>query len=105
MDPVITQRHCDIAPDLRDRAAVLLQRLGRLAGRTTEAAAVFSLENSLAGVELRLGRPGEPVLVAQADGPDHRSALDLAGKRLRGRIARASGRTRGTRHAPELPPV
>ena len=105
MDPVITQRHCDIAPDLRGRAAVMLQRLGQLAGRTTEAAAVFSLASGRAGVELRLDRPGEPVLVSRADAADHRSALDLAAKRLRGRIARASGRTRGTRHAPELPRV
>lgn len=105
MDPVIMQRHCAIAPDLQERAISTLQRLGRLAGRATDAAVVFSLEAGLAGVELRLDVPGDPVLVARADAPDHRTALDQAGRRLRAQVSRASGRSRGTRHVTELPPA
>jgi ribosome-associated translation inhibitor RaiA len=105
MDPVITARHCDIAPELRDRAVTILQRLGRLAGRPTDAAAVFSVGAGLAGAELRLDAPGDPVLVARADAADHRTALDLAEKRLRRQVARVSGRTRDARHSTELPQV
>ena len=103
MDPVITLRHCDIAPDLRDRAISTLHRLGHLAGRPTNAAAVFSAAGGLAGVELRLDAPGGPLIVARANAADHRTALDRAEERLRRQVARVSGRTRVARHSAELP--
>jgi len=103
MDPVITVRHCDIAPDLRDRVLSILQRIGRLAGRPTDATAVFSAAGGLAGVELRLDAAGGPLLVARANAGDHRTALDRAEERLRRQVARVSGRLRGARHSSELP--
>ena len=103
MDPVITLRHCEIAPELRDRALSILQRLGRLAGRPTDAAAVFSAAGGRAAVELRLDAPRGRLRVARANAADHRTALDRAEERLRRQVARTSGRTRVARHSAELP--
>jgi len=105
MDTVLTARHCEIAPELRERAAAVLERLGALAGRAVEGAAVFSLDAGLAGVELRLNAPGRAPLVAAAGAADHRTALDRAEEKLKTQVARASGRSRGGRHSAELPQV
>ena len=44
MDPVITARHCDVTPELRRRAAAIVQRISAFAGRPMETSVVFGVE-------------------------------------------------------------
>ncbi len=102
MDPAITARHCDITDALRDRATTVLERLGQLAERPMETAVTFDVDAGRPVVELRLHVARGEVMVASADGADHRSALDRAEEKLRKQIERAAGRARDVRHTSEL---
>lgn len=83
MRVTITQRHCAIPDDLRARARELFTRLEKVARRPQTAQVIFSADHGASGVELRLHAGRGRVLVAAAEGADHRSALDRAGARLR----------------------
>jgi ribosome-associated translation inhibitor RaiA len=102
MDPVITARHCDVTPELRQRAADVVQRISLLAGRPMETSAVFDVEAGTSIVELRLHVAQGDVFIARGDGPDHATALDRAEEKLRSQVDRAVGRIRGERHSAEL---
>jgi ribosome-associated translation inhibitor RaiA len=99
MDPVITARHCDISADLRTRALSIAERLGAVARRPMESAVVFDTVGNRSTAELRLHLAQGDVLVAGADGPDHRTALDRAEAKLRTQLGRAARRFRSARHA------
>jgi len=86
MRVTITQRHCDIPDDLRARARELVTRLVKAARRSEAAQVIFSDDHGAAAVELRLHAGRGRLLVATADGADHRSALDRAAARLRRQI-------------------
>lgn len=98
MRTTITTRHTEIAPPLRDRATLVMGRLASLGTRATEASVVFGLEAGRSTAELRLHAVGGAVLVAAADGPDHRTALDRAEGKLRRQLIRATGKPRARRH-------
>lgn len=99
MQTTITTRHCDIAEPLRERAELVLARLAALSDRATEATAIFDLESVRYAVELRLHAAGGKVLVATADGPDHRTALDRAEGKLRRQLVRSAAKPRARRHS------
>lgn len=97
MQTTITARHCEISDPLRDRAVTVMERLGGLASRAMEMTVVFDTEGTQQTVELRLHLGGGDILVAGAEGADHRTALDRAEERLRRQVERASERPRRTR--------
>ena len=102
MDPVITARHCEVTPELRQRAAGIVQRISLVAGRPMETSVVFDVEAGTSIAELRLHVAHGDVFMARGDGPDHATALDRAEAKLRSQVERAAGRVRGGRHSAEL---
>lgn len=98
MRTTITGRHVTVDEALRTRATQLLERLGGLTGRAVEATAVFDIVAGHPAAELRLQCAGGPMLVASADGTEHRSALDRAGGRLRRQVTSFTSRARRVRH-------
>lgn len=99
----VTTRHCDIADPLRQRATLVLDRLAALSDRATEATVVFDVEAGRQTAELRLQAAGGQVLVATADGPDHRTALDRAEAKLRRQLVRRVAKPRARRHTGSTP--
>jgi ribosomal subunit interface protein len=97
MQPTITARHCEISDALRDRAITVVERLGNLMSRSMESAVVFDTDATQQTVEIRLHIPRGEVLVARAEGSDHRTALDRAEERLRHQLERVANRPRRTR--------
>jgi ribosome-associated translation inhibitor RaiA len=62
-----------------------------------EMTVVFDTEGIRQMVELRLHVGAGDILVASAEGPDHRTALDRAEDKLRRQVERASERPRRAR--------
>jgi ribosome-associated translation inhibitor RaiA len=102
MDPVITARHCEVTPELRQRAAAIVQRISLFAGRPMETSVVFGLEAGQSIAELRLHIARGDVFIARGEGSDHATALDRAEEKIRKQVERAAGRTRDVRHSAEL---
>jgi ribosome-associated translation inhibitor RaiA len=102
MDPVITARHCDVPPELRQRAVAIIERVSAIAGRPMETAVVFDVEASQSTAELRLHVAQGDVFIARGEGPDHGTALDRAEEKLRKQLERSAGRMRGARHSAEM---
>ena len=102
MDPVITARHCEVTPELRRRAAEIVQRISLLAGRPMETSVVFDVEAGQSTAELRLHVAQGDVFIAGGDGPDPGTALDRAEETLRSQVDRAAGRMRDVRRSAEL---
>ena len=97
MQTTITARHCEISDLLRARAVTVTERLGGLASRAMDMAVVFDTEGIRQTVELRLHLAAGDILVATAEGSDHRTALDRAEEKLRRQVERASERPRRAR--------
>jgi ribosome-associated translation inhibitor RaiA len=98
MIPVtVAARHCDIAPDLRDRAEVIARRLAHVTPFAREASVVFDAGSQQGLVELRLHLAGGRILVASAEAPEHRTGLDLAEGRLRHQLERPAAHVRRKR--------
>jgi ribosomal subunit interface protein len=97
MQTTVTARHCEISELLRERAISVVERLGSLARRPTEAAVVFGTDGLQQIAEIRLHLSRGEVLVARGNAADHRSALDRAEEKLRRQVARAAGRPRRAR--------
>jgi len=98
MQITVTTRHCDIADALRDRSDLVMTRLAALSDGAQDATVVFGVEAGRQTAELRLTTRGGPVLVATADGPDHRTALDRAEAKLRRQLLRTTAKPRARRH-------
>ena len=95
MIPVtVAARHCDIGTDLRERAEAIAQRLAGLTPFAREAAVVFDTGPLDGQVELRLHLAGGRVLVASAEAPEHRTALDQVESRMRRQLERPAARPR-----------
>lgn len=94
----ITTRHCEIADRLRDRTVLVMERLATLSDRALEATVVFDREGVRHTAELRLQTNGGTVLVAAAEGDDHRTALDRAEAKLRRQLLKAAAKPRTRRH-------
>ena len=85
----ITSRKGEVPEALRERALSVMERLGRLAKRPTSSMVTFATEHQRVTAEIIL-KPsrGEPV-VAKADAPDHRTALDRAAAKARRQLDKA----------------
>ena len=83
MQVTITARHGEIPDGLRERAGAVAERLAKLAHRPTSAQVTFNVEHERATAEIILKAARGAVHVASADAPDHRTALDRAGSKLR----------------------
>lgn len=99
MQTTITTRHCEIAEPLRERAVLVMERLAALSDRATEATVTFDVESVRHSAELRLQAAGGRVLLATAEGPDHRTALDRAEGKLRRQLVRTAAKPRARRHS------
>jgi ribosomal subunit interface protein len=90
MQTTITTRKVDVPEALRERADAVVQRLGKKANRPTHASVIFAADHERATAEIIL-KPsrGEP-LVATADAPDHRTALDRAAAKIRRQLDKAT---------------
>ena len=97
MRVTITARHCDVAPELRERARVLVERLTRVARRSLHAQVLFIADHGEAAVELRLHAARGRVYVARAEAVDHQSALDRAAARVRRQLDKVAPPTRRRR--------
>jgi ribosome-associated translation inhibitor RaiA len=95
MIPVtVAVRHCEIGPDLRERAESIVQRLAALTPFAREAAVVFDAGPLVGQVEMRLHLAGGVILVASAGAAEHRSALDQVEGRMRRQLERPAARPR-----------
>lgn len=99
MRVTITQRHCAIPDDLRERARDVVTRLVKVARRPQTAQVIFSEDHGVAAVELRVHAGRGPLLVATSEGADHRSALDRAAARLRRQLEKTPRGARARRRA------
>jgi ribosomal subunit interface protein len=97
MQTTVTARHCEIPDALRERAITVVERLGHLAPRPIESTVVFDTDGIHQTAEIRLHVARGEILVAKADGADHRTALDRAEAKLRRQVERISDRSRTTR--------
>jgi ribosomal subunit interface protein len=79
----ITSRHGEVPAALKLRAESVVGRLARMAHRPTRAQVTFDTEHQRAAVELVLTAARGAVLVARAEAPDHRTALDRVAQKLR----------------------
>lgn len=98
MHVTVSSRHSPLDPGLGSRARMVLERLSRVGERAIEGAAVFDVVSGRPWVELRLHCTGGKVLVATAEDPDHRSALDRAERRIRRQLRRVQTRPLSHRH-------
>lgn len=97
MNTIITTRHCEIPETLKERAEAISERLGQFAARAVECTVLFENDHQQAICEVRLhvagGKRGK-VLIAQAEGVDHRTALDRAEVKLRNQLDKPPRRSR-----------
>ena len=100
MQTTITARHCEVSDALRNRAVTVTERLGSLAARAMDMTIIFDTEGIQQTVELRLHLRGGDILVASAEGADHRTALDRAEEKLKRQVERAADRPRRGRSKP-----
>ena len=91
----VTARHCDISPDLRDRARDLMERLAKVAARPHDGQVIFEDDHGVATAELRLHTARGVLLVGRAEGDDHRSALDRAAARVRRQLDKSPAKRSG----------
>lgn len=103
MHTTVTTRHCEIADLLRTRTVEVMERLAALSDRAMEATVLYALDGARHTAELRLQATGGALLVATADGPNHRTALDRAEAKLRRQLVRAAAKPRARRHSGSAP--
>jgi putative sigma-54 modulation protein len=104
MQTTVTARHCEISEALRERAITVVERLGNQARRPMESTVVFDTNGMNQTAEIRLHVARGEILVAKAEGADHRTALDRAEEKLRRQVKRASERPRRSRSVQSNPP-
>lgn len=92
MQLTITARHEEIPDSLKERAAVVAERLGRLAHRPTATRVTFDMEGPKASCEILLTAARDAVHVAKACAADHRTALDRVAAKLRRQLDKAGVR-------------
>jgi ribosomal subunit interface protein len=97
MEVTITARHCSIPDPVRERATRLIGRLDRYGVRTTSAVVFFDQDHGARSVEARIAVGGGPPIVARAEGPTFRSALDRTFDRVDRQLKRRRQRTRRRR--------
>jgi putative sigma-54 modulation protein len=98
MDVTITTRHCSIPDAVRDRMTRRIRKIDRFERRATAAHISFEADRRMRRVEARVDLAGGPPIVAHADGPTFRNALDRAIDRLERQIKRRRDRRRRRRN-------
>ena len=78
----ITERHCDVPRDTRERAETQMEALAKFSPRATAAEVVFMEEKVDRVVEVIVHIDGDEPVVARADGKEFHSALDKVLERL-----------------------
>src|SRR3982750_4701721 len=97
MQTTVTARHCEIPEAHREPRISGVERLGNQAPRPIESTVVFDTDGIQQTAEIRLHVARGEILVAKAEGADHRPALARAEAKLRRQIERLSDRSRTTR--------
>jgi len=92
----ITARHCEVPPELRARARLLIERLARLAPRPHDARVVFDADHGRPSVEVRLHAARGVLHVGTARGADQSSALNLAAAKVRRQLDKSPVRRRAS---------
>ena len=92
MQITITGRHLGVTEAMKDYARAKVEKLLRLAGRTTSAAIRMDVEHGEHEVELVLEVPHESPLVVKASAPDMYAAVDLAEQKLATQLRRSKER-------------
>ena len=83
MNTTITARHCEIVPELRERATALMERVSKLSHRPQRAEVIFDDDHQRKVVELILHLPRSRTHVASAEATDFQTALDRAMEKLK----------------------
>jgi putative sigma-54 modulation protein len=110
----ITGRHLGVTEAMKGYARTKVEKLLRLAGRTTSAAIRMDVEHGEHEVEVVLEIPREAPLVVKAAAPDMYAAVDLAEQKLGMQLRRSKERRKdhhrgekrndgSARSAPALP--
>lgn len=100
MHITVSARHdVRLVDALRTRAHEALDRLGHIGNRVIEGTAIFDSIAGSAWVEFRMHLTGGTMLVATAEAPDHRTALDRVEEKVRRQVQRANARPLAHRHA------
>ena len=92
MQITITGRHLGVTEAMKGYARTKVEKLLRLAGRTTSAAIRMDVEHGEHEVELVLEVPHESPLVVKATAPDMYAAVDLAEQKLATQLRRSKER-------------
>jgi ribosomal subunit interface protein len=100
MNTTVTARHCEIAPDLRERAASLMSRVSKLAHRPQRAEVIFDEDHHRRVVELLLHLPRGQTRVATAEAADFQTALDRAVEKLKHQLDKSGGKDSTQRSRP-----
>jgi ribosomal subunit interface protein len=97
MEVTITARHCSVPDSVREHTSRLFRRLERYDARAISAVVNFAADHGTKNVEARLALPGGPPILAHADGPTFRGALERAIDRLEYQLKRRRQRRRRLR--------
>jgi len=89
MQLTITARHGEVPDALRERAAEVVEHLGRVAHRPTSAHVEFGAEGPKALVSIVINAARGATHVARATAVDHRTALDRVAAKLRKQFDKA----------------
>ena len=100
MNTTVTARHCEIAPDLRERAASLMARVSKLSHRPQRAEVIFDEDHQRRVVELLLHLPRGQTRVATAEAADFQTALDRAVEKLKHQLDKDDGKAPAKRSKP-----
>ncbi len=104
MQITVTARHCEITEALQARARTVAERVAAAATRPLECTVLFDTDGLHHVAELRLRTAAGDALLARGEGPNHRSALDVAEDRLKRQLRSSNGRSRRARRgSPEAP--
>ena len=95
----ITERHCDVPRDIRERAETQMEALAKFSPRATAAEVVFMEEKVTRVVEVIVHIDGDPPVIARADDKEFQSALDKVVERV-GRQLREQRSLRTDHQAP-----
>jgi ribosomal subunit interface protein len=94
MQIIVTARHCEISPALRQHAEGAVRRAAKAAHRPQRADVVFDADHGRKLVELILNLPRGKVRIASAEANDFRTALDRAVRKLKSQLDKDSGKPR-----------
>jgi len=92
MRSVITARHTDLSPRLRQRAERLLPRIAKHARRPRSAEIIFDADHGQKVVEMLVSLPRGITAVARAEAPTFPSALTRAAAKLKHQLDGRAGK-------------